>query len=216
MKIYEKIKNLRFFLGLNRVDFSKTIGVPLDTIKSIELKGSNPRSDILVAIAKKWPEHAAWILLGEGEVNTCETGIYKIVDYVDVRFIEQCIVKQDRFSELVFMQGADSEEIGALLILDKGYPISKNTKDVARAVWLESGSMNFSRQNGRGWFALKNFRAWLIGINTDLVYQSTLYRVEKNILEKEHPFLVKECLKPAIDDDCHRNFLSWKSEAFKL
>lgn len=213
MKLHEKIKNLRGLLDLNRVEFSKKIDTPLNTLKSIELKGSVPGGDILVAIANEWPEYAAWILLGTSDLRDSKTGCFNIVDHVDVRFIEQCIIKNERLSKLIFLQSGEEEDLAALLVIDQSiFYGAENNQETSRAIWLKSGNMNFSRRKGGGWSVLRDFRAWLIETNADLVYKAEFYQIDKSILRRKNLLtsLAKEILTPALDDERYSNFLQWK------
>lgn len=213
MRLHEKIKSLRGSLGLNRVEFSKKIDMPLNTLKSIELKGSVPSGDILVAIANKWPEYAAWILLGTNELSDNEKGYFNIVDHVDARFMEQCVVKSDRFSKLIFLQSEESEDLAALFLIDQPalYAIS-NTPKCVGSVWVKSGNLNFTRNHGGGWSVLRSFRSWLIEENSDLVQKAELYHIDQIVMNDVYKTLriEKDALKPVVKNERYDNFLRWQ------
>jgi transcriptional regulator with XRE-family HTH domain len=216
--ISEKILVLRGFLDLTRVEFSESIGFSINTLKAIEQKGVTPKSDVLVRIANTWPKYANWLLLGEGSLESLEAldkGLenYAIIDSVDARFMEQCVVKSDRLSKLVFLQSEESEDLAALFLIDQPalYAISNSPKCVG-SVWVKSGNMNFTRNNGGGWSVLRSFRSWLIEENSDLVRKAELYQIDQIVMNYVYRTLSieKNALKTAVKNERYDNFLRWK------
>lgn len=216
--IAEKIIVLRNFLDLSRAVFSEKIGISVNTLKTIEQKGVIPKSDILVRIANTWPKYANWLLLSEGTVESLEVlhkdlENYALIDSVDARFMEQCVVKSDRFSQLIFLQSEESEDLAALFLIDQPsfYGISDNPS-CEGSVWVKPGNINLTRKHGGGWLALRVFRDWLMEKNSDLVVGSELYQIDQAIINDAYRTLSidKEALKPAIKNERYDHFLQWK------
>jgi len=216
--ISEKILMLRGFLGLTRIEFSESIGFSINTLKAIEQKGVTPKSDVLIRIANTWPKYANWLLLGEGDLESLEEldqhlESYIVIDSVDARFMEQCVVKNDRLAKLLFLQSEESEDLAALFLIDQPtlYEIS-NTPKCAGSVWVKPGNINFSRNNGGGWSVLRSFRSWLIERNSDLVHKAEFYQINQSVMNDVFKTLniEKNTLKPALKNERYDNFLRWK------
>ncbi|WP_025870178.1 helix-turn-helix domain-containing protein [Methylobacillus glycogenes] len=77
MPIGEKVRKIRESLGFGRTEFSRRTGIPKDTLIGTELGRREPRAGILIAIAKQWPQYAAFLLMDEGVVVQQEIPPYK-------------------------------------------------------------------------------------------------------------------------------------------
>lgn len=77
MPIGEKVRKIRESLGFGRTEFSRRTGIPKDTLIGTELGRREPRAGILVAIAKQWPQYAAFLLLEDEVVIQQEIPPYK-------------------------------------------------------------------------------------------------------------------------------------------
>lgn len=113
MQIHEKILELRSLLNMSREAFSERIDVPTNTLKSIELKGVIPKSDVLLKICKQFPEFTLWLTIGETEylAGQYEPGLdkfgktaFQIIDSVDARNMDQIIVNPKHIKEVIFLQ----------------------------------------------------------------------------------------------------------------
>lgn len=74
----EKIRIVRESLGMGRAEFSRKTGIPKETLIGTELRGSEPRAGILIAIATQWPQFAAYLLTDETEVQQRNPEVEKL------------------------------------------------------------------------------------------------------------------------------------------
>ena len=188
--IYEKITQLRKHRRLTRDEFSAETGVPSNTLKSIEQKGVVPRSDVLERIALRWPEYAHWLLTGtdplqsEDEPSLDGLARFRIIDSVDARFMEQCIIKPTALTKLIFISSKEQTcDLAALLLVggDVMYKIS-SWKGVRAAIWVQPGNMSFESTHG-GRLVLRDFRGWLSDLDADLIANAEIWRLKTSIFD---------------------------------
>ncbi len=67
--IGKKIKFVREALGLKREEFSVHIGIPIGTLIGIEQGRHEPKAGVLIAIANKCPEYAAYLVTENYQVQ---------------------------------------------------------------------------------------------------------------------------------------------------
>lgn len=72
-EILLRIKKLITHLGLNDSSFARELGFPQTTISNMLNRNSDPKSELLLAIVKKWGVSTDWLLTGEGEMFRGET-----------------------------------------------------------------------------------------------------------------------------------------------
>ena len=72
-EILLRIKKLITHLGLNDSSFARELGFPQTTISNMLNRNSDPKSELLLAIVKKWDVSTDWLLTGEGEMFRGET-----------------------------------------------------------------------------------------------------------------------------------------------
>ena len=80
-EILLRIKKLITHLGLNDSSFARELGFPQTTISNMLNRNSDPKSELLLAIVKKWDVSTDWLLTGEGEMFRGET---RNVEYMPV------------------------------------------------------------------------------------------------------------------------------------
>ncbi len=66
----DRIKEIRHKLNIKQVDFIKSIGVHIQTLSKYENNKVEPGADVLRRIAVSSPISSAWLLTGEGEIDT--------------------------------------------------------------------------------------------------------------------------------------------------
>lgn len=66
----ERIRQIRESEELGRGAFAAKIGVSARTIETVENKVTNPRGEILAAIASKYPQYSLWMLTGKTDPKT--------------------------------------------------------------------------------------------------------------------------------------------------
>lgn len=67
--IGKKIKEVREAVGESRADFSQKTGIPIGTLTGIEQERHEPKAGVLAAIAKQWPEFAAYLVSDVTEIK---------------------------------------------------------------------------------------------------------------------------------------------------
>lgn len=72
-EILLRIKKIITHLGLNDSSFARELGFPQTTISNMLNRNSDPKSELLLAIVKKWGVSTDWLLTGEGEMFRGET-----------------------------------------------------------------------------------------------------------------------------------------------
>lgn len=65
----KKIRAIRESLELGRHEFAEITGIPKGTLIGIEQQRQEPKAGVLVAIADKWPEFAAYLLTDKFDVE---------------------------------------------------------------------------------------------------------------------------------------------------
>lgn len=63
--IGKKIRNVREALKMGRQEFVDKTGIPKNSLIGIEVGKHEPGAKTLIAIAKVWPEYAAYLLTDE-------------------------------------------------------------------------------------------------------------------------------------------------------
>lgn len=109
MAIHERISLLRKAVGLSRETFAKQINIPANTIKSIEQKGVVPRSDVVEAIAKSYPEYAFWLVTDRTDLprhiapsqEISDSILFDLVEFID----QKDLVGGDSFVDKGKMDG---------------------------------------------------------------------------------------------------------------
>ena len=66
----DRIKEIRHKLDIKQIDFIKPIGVHIQTLSKYENNKVEPGADVLRRIAVSFPISSAWLLTGEGEIDT--------------------------------------------------------------------------------------------------------------------------------------------------
>ena len=66
----DRIKEIRHKLNIKQVDFIKSIGVHIQTLSKYENNKVEPGADVLRRIAVSFPISSAWLLTGEGEIDS--------------------------------------------------------------------------------------------------------------------------------------------------
>jgi transcriptional regulator with XRE-family HTH domain len=64
-----KIRNIRKQLGMNQVDFSKSIGISQGNLSEIELGNCKPSSDTLLAIREHFGTDLNWLLSNDNLID---------------------------------------------------------------------------------------------------------------------------------------------------
>lgn len=64
-----RVKTVRETIGLKREEFSVEAGIPIGTLIGIEQGRHEPKAGVLVAIAGKWPEFAAYLLTDATDIK---------------------------------------------------------------------------------------------------------------------------------------------------
>ncbi len=217
--IYTKISQIREHLKLTRPEFSEMCGVSVNTLKSIEQKGVNPKADILVKIAMCWPEYADWLLTSNVPLSGFAHDLnlkrkYRIIDIVDARFMDKCIVKNNMISEVIFIQSSkDDSDLSAILVADNKttYQFS-NSPNVLGVIWVQSGNMNFDSEHG-GKNVLKDFRRYLREIDEDLILNSSLLKLDGHVFDEVENILelsASQLQKVSSREFPYKKFYSWK------
>jgi len=66
----DRIKEIRHKLNIKQIDFIKPIGVHIQTLSKYENNKVEPGADVLRRIAVSFPISSAWLLTGEGEIDS--------------------------------------------------------------------------------------------------------------------------------------------------
>lgn len=64
-----KIRTIREALEMGRAEFSEKTGIPKGSLIQVEQEIREPKAGVLEAIAKQWPEFAAYLLTDEVEIK---------------------------------------------------------------------------------------------------------------------------------------------------
>lgn len=65
----KKIRLIRESLEMGRAEFSEITGIPKQTLIGYEMERTKPGGEALAALAKVWPEFAAYLLTDETTVK---------------------------------------------------------------------------------------------------------------------------------------------------
>lgn len=221
IQIHEKITQIREQKGLTRDQFAAATGVPVNTLKSIEQKGVVPRSDVLEKIALRWPEYAHWLLTGTSGLEGLDvlsfgaSTRFRIIDSVDPRFMEQCIVKPGALNKLIFISSKEQRcDVAAMLLVseDVMYRIS-STPNIRAAIWVQPGHMNFESDHG-GRLVLRDFRQWVGSLDEDLIANAEMWRLQTSFFDDVYKVLhVPGTLleKPDMTSLVYQRFKEWVS-----
>ena len=76
--IGEKIRTLRESLGMGRQEFVDITGIPKCTLIGLETGRYEPKAGILIAIAKAWPEYAAYLLTDSINIKQKDPEVEKL------------------------------------------------------------------------------------------------------------------------------------------
>jgi len=68
-RLIDKFKFIRSAENLSREKLSKLIDIPSPSIKTLELRGSEPSGKVLTQLCKVFPEYALWLLTDEINLN---------------------------------------------------------------------------------------------------------------------------------------------------
>ncbi|MCB4810593.1 helix-turn-helix domain-containing protein [Methylovorus menthalis] len=66
--IGKRIKLVRETIGMKREEFSVETGVPIGTLIGIEQGRHEPKAGVLISIANKWPQYAAYLLTDKTDI----------------------------------------------------------------------------------------------------------------------------------------------------
>lgn len=199
---HEKIDRIRAAERLTLAEFSEKIGVSANTLNTMKSRGSSPRFDVIEKILNTWPQYALWLTTGEIDISSGQIAPgniadedalirYKIIDRVDARYMDKCIVKDSAFKKLVFIQNKQRpSDLAALLLVDQDifYEIS-STPNFRNAVWVSAGNINFESDGG-GKIALREFRFWLSNVNVDLIKTAEYWLMREDFFDDVYKALL--------------------------
>lgn len=60
--IWEKIRIIREHETTGRTAFANEVGSTKRTIEDMERKGRNPRTEVVEAVCRRWPEYTLWLM----------------------------------------------------------------------------------------------------------------------------------------------------------
>lgn len=211
--------------GLSQQEFAQKVGISINTLKGIIKRNSSPRVDVVEKVALVWPEYSLWLLTGmtepgRGQISPASTETmdftnhFIIVDSVDARFMDKCIVKPIAFKKIIFIQNSEEKsDLGVIITLENKimYQISA-MGDAVGAVWVSAGNLNFNSTGG-GKMALEVFRNWLEQENKDLIETAEYSEVSPSLFDNIYKTLnfSSSELKPASDPYLVERFNSWVS-----
>ncbi|MBU71299.1 helix-turn-helix transcriptional regulator [Spongiibacter sp.] len=223
ISIAEKIEKIRVESGLTQPEFADEVGISINTYKAILKRGSSPRFEVVEKIAKRWPKYSLWLLTGNAEPENQQyfpghsfgdTGkaVYHVVDRVDARFMDRCVVKSEAIDRLIFIQNSEDEyDLGAILLVDNQimYRISAREND-SGIVWVSTGNMSFVSEGG-GRLALSAFRRWLVEKNKDLIRSAEYMQLESDQIEGiwRNLHLAGRLLRPVESQCLKQRFEEW-------
>ena len=64
----KRIRMVREHLGLGRAEFCNETGIPKQSLINYETERTKPNAEVLGAIAKKWPEYAAYLITDRTDI----------------------------------------------------------------------------------------------------------------------------------------------------
>lgn len=193
MEIPEKIRLMREFLRLSRPEFCEKTGIPMGTLKNIEITGATPRANILAKMLERWPGYAKWVL-SDSEYELAPSHVHRVIDVVDCRYMRECVIDPAHFGKVIFVQftresegGVDQVEhkLGALITLPKNIYIvaddllkSLVAESMSSCIWVKTGNMSFhSDHSGRN--ALAEFCSYLKNSNPSILEEAKLMTLDE-------------------------------------
>ncbi|WP_084618407.1 helix-turn-helix domain-containing protein [Cellvibrio sp. OA-2007] len=220
-----RIRAIRTALHMTREAFGDKIGIPGRTIEGIESEGRIPRGDVLEGIAKALPQFAYWLLTQKtdgaqhiaplgAQVPSDRDSYLRVIDHVDARGISRCIVKENLFRKVVFIQSkSDESNLAVLIEINQTNVYHTTSASVVNVIWIGSGILNFDSDHG-GRNSLIKLREELSKIDHDLVLKAEYFEAEDSIVQSTSSTLIiayKELLKPNENTKNYERFIAWKN-----
>lgn len=64
-QLARRIRQIREHVGLGRHAFAQLVGVSKGTLENSEMGKQRPPAELMLGIAKNWPQFALWLLTGK-------------------------------------------------------------------------------------------------------------------------------------------------------
>lgn len=78
IEIGKKIRYVRESLNMGRHEFAEKTGIAKGTLTRLEQGQNEAKANALIAIAKQWPEYAAYLLTDETEIKQRNPEVEKL------------------------------------------------------------------------------------------------------------------------------------------
>jgi hypothetical protein len=210
--------------GLNNTELAKELGFSASSIRTLIHRGSTPKSEMLEAIGKKWPEYAYWLITGDVNLPKHMSPIFKHADNTLLRAADivhdvgnlDGPIRAEWFTDIIFLQSTGNlDDVSAVIkIKQESYFSPRHISCL-----LVIDHMNF-RSNGGGKSKLQIFAKSLEDLGRDDLIRTakTALISKENIAQfienYELPYSNIKGMHIEGDDlrKIHINFSKWRFE----
>ena len=177
--------------------FEEQTGIERHRWQNVRAKKVRLSESEIEAVLGLLPQYRWWLITGEvipelGQTSPeheekTQEGLtehfsrYRIIDSVDPRAMNTCIVKPTELRKLIFLVDKEDDwHTSALLLV--GPEQNFSSQPLGRtSVWLKAGHMNF-KSNGGGRLVLRDVRDWIMSNNEGLLAHAEIRAIESDCM----------------------------------